>query len=216
MRKAVVAAFVAGSVAGSLALSAPSAGAVALSPGTLYIHDCNVTPPAVPTLCVAEFSPTNAKAGATVSVTTDSTGIGGVYADFTFTKIRFSQGTSTLEVPFKTVAGDNRSGTFVMPVLPAGGTWDVDVNTSGSPQGAGQMTYDGAGDWVCATDWDQAIADSRTFCEQRFTKDGTLTVPADVTSLDFLVVGGGGGGGGHVVLRRRWCRRFGRCGGAEW
>jgi len=50
----------------------------------------------------------------------------------------------------------------------------------------------------CATGWTAVTVASTDLCEKRFSADGTMTVPAGVTSMQFLVVGGGGGGGGGV------------------
>ena len=148
------------------------------------------------------FSPTSPKAGEVVTVTKDAAASGGIYENIT--TVALAQGTVgdpayvRIVVYFNTNANDNNSGSFVMPVLPASGTWDVKVVGSGDLQGFGTLTYGGAGDWVCAQGWDQVVADSKTLCEKRLATSDSLTVPADVTSMQFLVVGGGGGGGGGV------------------
>lgn len=187
-----------GTVVGSLVLG--SAPAQALEPRPSPSSDCTLT--ATPLTCVAIFSPTSPKAGEVVTVTKDGAASSGIYKDFT--TVALSQGTPgtpgyvRIQVYVNTEAADNNSGTFVMPVLPASGTWNVDVNSSGDPQGFGQLTYGGAGEWTCAVGFSQVVADSTKLCEKRFTASGSLTVPADVASMQFLVVGGGGGGGGAL------------------
>ncbi|CAB4881268.1 unannotated protein [freshwater metagenome] len=147
----------------------------------------------VPANCIASFSPASAGGGDEVTITMDPSG---VEPSLTASYLLLSNGANTKYVALAGV--ENRTGTFQMPVLPTIGTWLAIVYSEGDLQGSGTIEYTGPV-YTCAVGFDAVLANAMTLCERRFTTDGSLTVPSDITDMQFLVVGGGGGGGGGLA-----------------
>ena len=147
----------------------------------------------VPANCVATFLPESVSGGDEVTVTMDPSG---VEPSLTASYLLLSNGASTKYVALTGLV--NRTGTFLMPVLPILGTWSAIVYSGGDLQGAGTIEYAGPV-YTCAVGFDAVLVNDTTLCERRFNTDGSLTVPDDITDMQFLVVGGGGGGGGGLA-----------------